>query len=141
MICPKCGAEVPAELGWKGDNQLVCDCFRIELDTELERKNLEAFAQRGGPLYLTSALSSHYHLLPTERRAITLCRKKRYMRPETRTIFAAEIRKKGEQLAAGAKPDWCMECLTKALQSANAGRSQTVTESPAERQPQSGKSL
>jgi len=128
MTCPKCGAEVP-------EGKIACRCFLVAVDDEIETLALKNFAE-GFALYLTSSLSSGYHLMPMPRGCLTLCRKKRYGRPETRIIFADEIRKKGLDITSGKKPDWCMDCLMKALQSANAGKPVTVTGAPEERQQQ-----
>jgi hypothetical protein len=132
MTCPKCGAEVP-------EGKIACQCFLVAVDNEIETRALKNFAE-GPPhtsrLYLTSSPSSGYHLMPMPRDCLTLCRKKRYGRPETRIIFADEIRKKGLDITSGKKPDWRMGCLMKALQSANAGKPQPAKDNSEERQPQ-----
>jgi hypothetical protein len=131
MTCTKCGAEVP-------EGKIACQCFLVAVDDEIEALALKNFAA-GARLFLTSSPSSGYHLMPNQRDCLSLCRKKRYHGPETRPIFADEIRKKGLAITSGKKPDWCMDCLMKALQSANAGKPVTVTGAPEERQPQNNR--
>jgi hypothetical protein len=108
----------------------------VAVDNEIEARALKNFAEQGSRLFLTSSPSSGYHLMPMPQDCLSLCRKKRYHRPETRIIFADEIRKKGLAITSGKKPDWCMDCLMKALQSANAGKSQPVPCASEERQQQ-----
>ena len=132
MTCTKCGAEVP-------DNQLACSCFMVAADNEIESRALKAFASGSG-IYLTTAPTSGYHLMPNARGCLTLCHKKRCGRPENKLVFAEDIRKKDAELTAGKKPDWCVECLKKALQSANAEKPQPIPGRPVERQQQKSKS-
>lgn len=117
MICTKCGAEVPAGQGYKKDNQLVCTCFLVHADNEIETRALKLFSD-GRPLWLTNAPSSGHHIMPNPANCLTLCHKKRLGHPETRGISGLDVANKAAEMKAGKKPDWCVECLLKA-QSAN----------------------
>jgi hypothetical protein len=128
MICTECGAEVP-------DNMIVCDCFRVAADTEIETRYLDLFVS-GGPLFLQCAPTSDHHILPIDGNCLTLCHKKRFRRAETRKLYAGEVRTKYEDMTSGKKPDWCVDCLKRAFQSANAGKTQPVSGDSRERQTQ-----
>lgn len=130
MICSKCGAEVP-------DNKLVCKCFLVACDNEIESRALAEFND-SHPIFMTSAPSSGYHLLPIDGKCITLCRKKRVGHPETRRIYPNSLIKAREDLIK-AREDWCRPCLQKLYQSANAGLTQPAKDTPVERQQQKGK--
>jgi hypothetical protein len=80
MICKQCGAEVP-------EGQLVCDCFKVEMDNELEQKGIEGF-QNNRPLLLTKGFG---HLL-APRAFMTLCHEKRYKaQPQGQDVYQATL--------------------------------------------------
>ena len=74
MVCQKCGAEVP-------EGQIICTCFQVPLDQEIEKRGLESFANpkgngASGCLYRTQT----GHLSPTRKTqgVLMLCGKQRY---------------------------------------------------------------
>jgi hypothetical protein len=119
MVCPKCGAKIP-------EGKIACDCFRAAFDNEVEAKALGRFASHDVPLYLMRAATGGHHILPIDGNCLSLCRKKRHQHPETRKLYSEEARKKGLAVTNGAKPDWCWDCLSKALKAlANPDRAET----------------
>jgi len=96
MTCPSCHAEVPP-------GQLVCDCFKVNADKEVQERALAAFIADRSYLFRTSALTSGHHLLPTGRNALSLCGKKRFQRAEVSSI--------AKYAFLHAKPDeFCKAC-------------------------------
>jgi len=96
MTCPSCHAEVPP-------GQLVCDCFQVNADKEVQERALAAFIQRGQLLYRTSALTSGHHLLPARKNCLSLCHKKRFHFAKTSPIVKDQF--------LHAKPDeFCKAC-------------------------------
>lgn len=116
MFCEKCGSEVPP-------NKLICDCFQVSMDQEIESRGLHLFVQ-GGPLYLTETQTDR-HLLPRRlsKGILTLCHKKRYkthtdnLHPITRLDFE-KLQQKDVELMCPA----CIDVVAKTISAAKATR-------------------
>jgi hypothetical protein len=106
MTCPHCHAEIPS-------NKLVCDCFQVQGDNELQDRTLKLFVADRGYLFVTRAATSGHHLLPTARNCLALCHKKRFQRADVSVIDIRQFR--DSQIAVkqtpGSPPDrFCKAC-------------------------------
>ncbi len=89
---------------------LVCvPCAEQNADEEIERISLLRFAAGQAPLFRTDSM----HLLPSmaslgTRRALTLCRKKRFVRPDGAVLYRKQF------VERYTEKDLCRECFKKA---------------------------
>lgn len=97
LMCPKCGQEIQP-------NKLVCDCFQVEFDQERERLALERMrSMPHGFIFLTASR----HLIPDRQgRALTLCRKRRFINPSIERIYRQQISERTNSQSA-----ICQKCF------------------------------
>ena len=116
-ICQKCGAEVPP-------NQLVCTCFQVPLDQEIEKRGLESFANpkgNGASGYLYRTETGHLSPARNTQGVLMLCGKQRY---KTNVETSVLDRERFEKIMAG--PEWkeelCIGCAQKVTMFLKAAR-------------------
>jgi hypothetical protein len=109
MTCPSCHAEVPP-------GQLVCNCFQVNADNEVQERALAGFLN-DSVLWVTRAATSGRHILPASKTALSLCHKKRFQRADTSPIdkhrFSPEAQRQPEFAQAFCKA--CAEVVNTAI--------------------------
>ena len=99
MMCLRCGKKIPPD-------KLACYCFSRRLDEEQELLGIRRFGVNEGWLFMTAAHNKH--LLPTRGYGLTLCRKQRFKRVDTKAISL------GHLTAMEKDTRYCQECIAKA---------------------------